>query len=207
MKSKIILGIVWLFLILVFLSCCPAASAKSITTYKDEKTGNQLRIDDNAELLSEEEELQLVEDVRPNLFFGHVAILTINDTSGMETKMHSEIYIKDKFQNEDSTVIVIDMANNAVFIGNQGKNAKRMSMADAKKITDKVCPYISKKNYYKCCKIAAEDIRTSFDKKRQQFMLQAIIGTVCVSLFLLISAVIGVSKQKSENKSQNISSF
>lgn len=126
---------------------------------QDEKTSYTLLIDDQANLLTEEEELQLKEDMKSLLAYGNIAFTSTNYNSS-STSTFARSYYHEHFDTESGTLFVIDMANREIYIFSDGENYRYITNSKAYLITDNIYKYATNEQYYLCAKKAFEQIKT-----------------------------------------------
>ena len=126
---------------------------------EDYESRYSLIIEDDAQLLSEEEEQDLAEVMRDVTRYGHVAFKSI-DENYSSTENYIEDYYAAYFGSDSGTVFLIDMDNRNIWIHSNGAVYKVITKAYANTITDNVYRYASDADYYTCAYKAYEQMTT-----------------------------------------------
>ena len=121
--------------------------------FVNKETDYNIVIEDDAGLLSETEEENLIDDMKPISNYGHVVFKSI-DSNPTTTKSFANDYYYTNFKNESGTVLLIDMDNRNLWIVSSGAVYKTLTTAKANTITDNIYRYASKGDYYTCAKTA-----------------------------------------------------
>ena len=108
----------------------------------------KLVIEDDANLLSEEEKIKLMDDMTPLTEYGHIIFKSINTNPYGNTYKYGKNYYYSNFQNENGTLLLIDMSQREVYIISGGDNYKTITTAKSEIITDNIYRYLSAGNYY-----------------------------------------------------------
>jgi len=112
---------------------------------------------DEADLLTDSEELELLETMKPITFHGNVAFVTVEYNYDSAEDYANEAY-SDLFDENDGTLFLIDMDNRMIYICSDGKIDQKITEAYANTITDNVYRFASKEEYFKCANQAFEQI-------------------------------------------------
>ena len=116
MKNKKILSIIVICLIVVF-----TTTPLTVFAEQDDNVGlYDVIIEDNAELLSDEEEVNLREKMLPISQYGNVAFITTSEKN-YSTEDFTRAYFRNHFGTSSGTVFAIDMYNREIYIFNDGK--------------------------------------------------------------------------------------
>lgn len=155
--------------------------------YVNPDTGYQAVIEDDANLLSEEEEAALQEQLEEITAYGNVAFKTIDDNY-MSTENYARSYYKDMFGTASGTLFLIDMDNRIIWIHSDGAVYKVITTAYANTITDNVYRYASDKAYFVCAQKAFEQILSLLKgQKIAQPMKYISNGLLAILLALLLN--------------------
>lgn len=151
--STVLTGV--LFVIAMFFAFPVTAYGK--TGEVNSNTGYEVLIDDDADLLTSEEELQLAEKMAEVTVYGHAAFVTVdyNTTSAGD---FAEDYFYGNFGYESGTLFLIDMDNREIYIYSDGEVYKIVTKSYANTITDNIYTYASDEEYYTCAYKAFEQI-------------------------------------------------
>lgn len=123
--------------------------------YTNDDNGNYIIIEDDAGLLTSDERLQLVDDMKDISRYGSVAFKTIDQNSST-AKSYAENYSYEMFKNASSMVFLIDMDNRQLIISCTGDIHKTITVAKSNTITDNVYRMASRGDYYGCAKATFE---------------------------------------------------
>ena len=155
--------------------------------YVNPDTGYQTVIEDDAELLSEEEEAALQELLEEITAYGNVAFKTI-DNNYMSTENYARSYYKDMFGTASGTLFLIDMDNRIIWIHSDGAVYKVITTAYANTITDNVYRYASDEEYFVCAQKAFEQMLSLLQgQKIAQPMKYISNGLLAIILALLLN--------------------
>lgn len=155
--------------------------------YVNPDTGYQTVIEDDAELLSEEEEAALQELLEEITAYGNVAFKTI-DSNYMSTENYARSYYKDMFGTASGTLFLIDMDNRIIWIHSDGAVYKVITTAYANTITDNVYRYASDEEYFVCAQKAFEQMLSLLQgQKIAQPMKYISNGLLAIILALLLN--------------------
>lgn len=150
--SKIILLIIIVFSI-------------TINTSAKEKNGYKVIINDEAKLLTTQQEDKLLDKMKLITKYGSVAFKTI-DINKKETEDYAEEYFYDNFDDKESAVLfLIDMDNRVIYIYSDGYIHEIITSKMAEKITKKVAKYATQKKYYECASLTYGYISALLDDK------------------------------------------
>ena len=106
-SAKIILGcLLACFFLLLNGSITCKAEAK---TYTNKSTGYQVIVEDDANLLTDEEETTLGKEMAPITTYGSVAFKSIDYNPYYSTEDYIRSYYRDTFGSTSATVFLIDM--------------------------------------------------------------------------------------------------
>lgn len=185
-----------LLVLLLLLSCCQtvyaddntknddAANNKSV--WKNPETGYVTIIDDNADLLSAQEEAKLLERMKEISQYGHVAFVSISENPYHDSKDYIEYYYYRSFYNESGTVLLIDMDERYIRIYSDGKIEKTITASYADTITDNVYTYASKKDYFTCADKAFDQIlsllKGQWIAQPMKYISNALLATILALL-------------------------
>lgn len=165
--------------------------------------GNHVVIQDDANLLTPEEEEKLSEEMKKITEYGNVLFKTINYNSQGSTAYYARKYYHDTFGNGVSgTMFLIDMQYRMIYIFSDGKLYDVITKSKADIITDNVYRYASREDYYGCASEAFSEIYTLLAGGKINAPMKIIANTI---LSLVIAALIGflLSIWKARLKSPN----
>ena len=137
-------------------------TVKNDYSYVNEETSYKALIDDEANLLTEEEKAQLLENISPLTEYGHVAFASTNNNPS-SVEYFARSYYRSKFSTDSGTIFIIDMSNRKIYIFSDGNNYKIITNSKAYSITDNVYSYASTKEYFKCANEAFSEVKQLLD--------------------------------------------
>lgn len=133
-------------LFLLFASLLAIAPALPATARED----YQIVIQDEADLLTAEEENLLKQDMKPLSEFGHIAFVSVKTNALNSTKKLAEKYYREFFGDATGSLFLIDMQERYIYIFSDGDNYSIISKRRAEVITDNCYRLASKEQYYQC---------------------------------------------------------
>lgn len=159
--------------------------AKNYATNPD--TGFEVIIEDEAELLSEAEELSLAQKMAEVTAYGHAAFVSV-DSNYTSAGSYAEDCYYSFFGYESGTLFLIDMDNREIYIYSDGDVYKTITKSYANTITDNIYTYASDAEYFACAYKAFEQIVTLLKGNRiAQPMKYASNAFLAVLVALLIN--------------------
>lgn len=132
------------------------ASAQAVSGQTEESAEflADIVIEDDADLLSDEEELRLRDDMRPVTEYGAAAFISAYVPSGMGTSEYAQQEYHSLFGTDSGILFLIDMENRNIWIYCDGEIYQTITMGRARTITDNVYRYASEGDYYTCASTA-----------------------------------------------------
>ena len=130
--------------------------------YSNPETKYSAYIDDQANLLTEEEEKKLIETMIPLTKYGHIAFVSINQNH-YSTSGFANQYYHSHFSKQSGSIFLIDMDNREIYIFSDGYNYSVITSAKAYSITDNIYTFASRKEYYSCADAAFSQMKTILD--------------------------------------------
>lgn len=131
---------------------------ENIISEKSE-SGYQLIIDDQADLLSEEEEEKLKQEMVKLTEYGNIAFVSVS-TNNSGTPYFASSYYHSHFGTDSGSIFLIDMDNRQIYIFSDGFNYSIITNSKANIITDNIYTYASYEKYYDCAYHAFEQMDT-----------------------------------------------
>ena len=175
------------------------------TSISENKNGHTLLIEDDANLLTEEEEEKLKEKMKPLTKYGHIVFKSISTNPKYSTKEFANDFYYSKFGNESGTIFIIDMDKRNIWIVSAGENYKHITDSKADIITDNIYRYASRKEYYECAEKAFEQIGIVLDGgKIAEPMRHAsnVVISIVLAFFINFFIVLNASKLKKAANSE-----
>ena len=130
--------------------------------YVNPDTGYSAYIDDQANLLTEQEEKNLIKSMIRLTKYGHIAFVSTYQ-SNSSTYAFSDRYYHSHYQKQSGSIFVIDMYHREIYIFSDGYNYSVITSAKAYSITDNIYSYASQEDYYSCAKEAFGQMNTLLD--------------------------------------------
>ncbi len=149
-------------------------------------TGCRIVVEDEAELLTEEERLELLEEMKKITAYGNAAFLTVDRNDG-STEELARSYYRKQFGTDSGTVFLIDMDNRNIWIHSDGGIYQVITAAYANTITDNVYRYASREDYYGCAREAFRQIQALLEGQKIAQPMKYISN----ALLALILALLG----------------
>ena len=167
-------------------------------------TIDKVILEDDADLLTTEDEAKLIDAMTPLTEYGYIVFKTIN-SNDLSTKAYAENYYYKNFGNQSGTMFLIDMANRNIYICSAGNNYKFITKDKADIITDNTYKYASNKDYYGCALEAFTEMKTILDggkiaepmRYASNIVLSLVIGFLLTFAFVASSMTI---KRSSKSK-------
>lgn len=181
------------------------------SNYREETNGTyKIIIDDGANLLSDEEEIRLLDDMKNLAEFGNVGFVSASSCNN-STKQCAKDYYHDKFQFQSGTVIYVDMQNRIIGIVSEGDNKQLVTDNKATIIIDKYYQYASTGDYYSCAYYSFQDVEKVLRKEKisepmryvTNILLSLILGVFVSFFIILITSKNDTSKKKINKKNYN----
>ena len=175
------------------------------TSISENKNGHTLLIEDDANLLTPEEEEKLREKMKPLTKYGHIVFKSISTHPKYSTKEFANDFYYSKFGNESGTIFIIDMDKRMIYIVSAGENYKHITNSKADIITDNIYRYASRKEYYECAEKAFEQIGIVLDGgKIAEPMRHAsnVVISIVLAFFINFFIVLNASKLKKAANSE-----
>lgn len=199
-SAKIILGclLACFFLLLNGSITCKAETK----TYTNKSTGYQVIVEDDANLLTDEEETALGKEMAP---ITTTEVLLLNPSITILTillRIISEA-ITDTFGSTSATVFLIDMDNRNIWIHSNGTIYETITKSYANTITDNVYKYASDGDYYTCAFTAFGQVNTLLEGRKiaqpMKYISNAFLAVI-IALLLNYFLVRSFSRAKRPSK-------
>ena len=184
---KITIHKLTIFFVLSLLLLCPAIKVYAASpVWTNQDTDYSVIIDDEADLLSEEEESLLALTMRQVTAYGHAAFKSVSSNS-YSTSYFAEKYYHELFGSQSGTLFLIDMDNREIYLFSDGAIYRVVTSSYAYTITDNVYRYASSSNYYLCANEAFSQIHTLLSGHKIAQPMKYISNTL---LALILAALI-----------------
>ncbi len=203
MKNKL-RAAVFTVVLAVLLMPATALAAGSTNTV----TGYSAVIDDQADLLSDSEEEELLGQMAVLTEYCNVAFVSV-ETNAYSTSTYADNYADLNFGTENNLVFVVDMDNRYLYLSAGGQTQYIITNSKANTITDNVYRYASNKDYYTCAVgIYSQCLRVIRGEKIAQPMKYASNAMLAIlaSMLLNFAIVSRASKLKAADRDELIAS-
>ena len=170
----------------------------------EEMNGYKIIIEDEANLLSNEEIEKLKDKMSSLTKYGHAAFVT-TDNNLVSTEMFAKDYYGRNFNEENGTVVVIDMSNRMIYIASNGYNKTIITNGKSDIITDNSYQYATNKQYYECAYKMFDQIYTLLDGGKilePMRHVSNIFVAILSAFFINFMIVISATKIKKEKDSE-----
>lgn len=196
-KNKICLWKILICLLPIFLLsgfCFPKteleAHAKNVSvnlqrSHADSQIGYEVILEDEADLLTEEEEAALLEKMKEVTEYGHAAFVTTDFNSG-SARNYAANHFYEYFGSESGVLFLIDMDNREIYIYSDGAIYRTVTSSYANTITDNVYTYASDAEYFTCAYKAFEQIVSLLAGKKIAQPMKYISNAFLAVLFALL---------------------
>ena len=161
-------------------------------------------IEDDANLLTDSEKRQLMEDMRPLSKYGNIVFKSVS-VNPVNVETFARTYYISKFGHESGSVFVIDMDNRQIAIASYGNNERVITNNKADIITSNVYRYATNQNYYMCAKKAYEQMYTLLEGgKVAEPMRYAsnIVLSLVLAFFIGFFRILATSKIKKADQNE-----
>ena len=162
--------------------------------YTNPDTGYSLIILDDLDLLTAEEEMWLIEDMKPVTEYGSIAFWSTDQTARDEIDQ-ARVKRKELFEFESASVFVINMDIRKLTIQSYGNIYDNINDSYARSITDNVSHYATDKKYYNAASEVYQQIYKVMNgldipepMKITGYVIMSIIIGLTVALSLAFSA-------------------
>ena len=153
---------------------------------------DRLVVEDNADLLTSEEEEKLISDYSAITEYMDAAFVSTSHSPGT-TSAYAEAYAIEHFGNEPAILFLIDMDDREIYVYANGRAQKTISKADARAITDNIYKSASRGEYFNCADEAFNQIYTKCEGGRLARPVKHITNAlIAVLLGILINYLITV---------------
>jgi uncharacterized protein len=193
-KNVLFAGVMALSLFAGFTGLSKDSYAKGYEAYKNPDTGYTVVIEDEASLLSESEELALIDVMIPLTKYGCIGFVSTNYNNTSQ-KYYAEARSHENFgRMVPQSVFLIDMDNRQIYIYSDNANYKVITDAKATYITDNIYKDATAGDYYLCAYRAYEQMYTLLNggqiNEPMRHISAALLGILFSMLicFIIISA-------------------
>lgn len=175
-----------------------------ILTYTNSETQYQVVIQDDAELLSDEQRADLMEQMKEITAYGHVAFVT-TEHNDHTAEQYCNYIINTYFgkQKVSVTMVLIDMENRYIRVQSDGEINEIVDDDYADTITDNIYKYASNKDYYGCAKEAFTEILALLQGESiaqpMKYISNALLALILAVLIMFVVVTIAVRQAAPSN--------
>ena len=166
----------------------------------------QVIIEDDADLLTAEEETKLKDKMYKLSEYGNIIFKSINENN-TTTESYARNYYHENFSTESGSVFLIDMHNRNIYIFSDGANYNTITNSKALIITDNVYQYATNQEYYTCAEEAFSQMESLLAGQKiaepMRHTSNAVIAIV-LAFFINFFIVLGASRIKKAEQSEII---
>ena len=168
--------------------------------------GYHVAIEDNAGLLSESQEQELLKQLEELTGYGNMGIATNEEYNSDASVLARSKYI-DLFGETNGTIFLIDMYNRRIQIFSGGTMYRTITTAKANEITDNIYTYATAGDYYRAASKAFEQIKIVLEGGRIVTpMKYATNAAFAIGLALLVNFIIITSQRKKSKAANSLTS-
>ena len=153
--NKTVFRIMALVLMMITLASISAVSVFAQSTYSTV-------IEDDADLLDPEEEIELEDKMSEILEYGNAAFVTV-DSNNTDASTYASQKYYELFGSDSGVLFLIDMDNRRLQIYSDGEIYKTITKTRANEVTDNVYTYATKGDYYTAAYEAFDQIGSILD--------------------------------------------
>jgi uncharacterized protein len=181
-----------------------------IIEYTNPNTKYRVVIQDEADLLTPEEEERLKDTMIGITEYGHVGFVTINKNEHYTASSYARYYSHQVFGSYvSSTVFLIDMDTRNIYLFNNGDIEKKISANKSDVITDNTFRYAKNKEYYNCANETFRQVNTLLNGGKINEPMKHIsnfVMSIAISVLLGYIIVSGATKIKKQIVTNNYAS-
>lgn len=182
--------------------------AQPSTAMAEETSDYDIIIEDNADLLTDEEEADLLEVMKPISTHGHVAFISIETNPDNDAEEYARGVYQAYFGDDSGTLFLIDMDTRYIWIHSDGMIYRTITTAYANTITDNVYDYASDEDYYLCASKAFSQINTLLEGRHiaqpMKYISNALLAML-IALLVNYFLAMALSRSKKPSTSQLLS--
>lgn len=160
----------------------------------------QVKIIDDADLLTDSEETQLKEAMNKTADYCNALFVTANNVVSSTSDYAKTTYNRE-FGTKNGVLFLIDMSNREIYIYAHGVAYQTITKTNAYTITDNVYSYASGENYYECANNAFEQINVLLEGGRINRPMKYISN---ILLALIISVLFNFWLLKKTSKVEDL---
>ncbi|MCR4807230.1 MAG: TPM domain-containing protein [Lachnospiraceae bacterium] len=125
---------------------------------KNDASGYEILVDDEAGLLSHDEEKQLVDDMKDCSDHGFILFVSADENSYGNVESYAQDYYRSRIPDENGVMLLIDMDTRKICVYSEGDLQHVVTNSKANIITDNIYTYAHDGDYYTTARIGFEQI-------------------------------------------------
>ncbi|MBP3707774.1 MAG: TPM domain-containing protein [Clostridia bacterium] len=192
----------WIMAFLLFGFINPVL-AVTTDMYENSDTGYKVIIEDDANLLSYNEEQSLADSMEKLTEYGNIAFKSISKNGYGSASRYAEKYYHETFGKESGTVFLIDMSQRKIYIFSDGQNYKTITKSKAETITDNVYKHASNKEYFECADEAYSQMYTILEGGKIAEPMKY-ISNALIAVMLALFANFAIFKIATKNRAASV---
>lgn len=157
----------------------------------------EIRISDDADLLSADEEAELYTSMEPITKYGNAMFMSTNDSLGSDPEGNAEAAYETAFGSTDGMIFFIDMNNRVLTLYSRGSVYHVITKGYARTITDNVYSYASDGDYLACAQEAFAEADTLLEGGRISQPMRLITNVLLAFIFAFLAAFLILTVQRS----------
>ena len=171
--------------------------------WENSETGYFVLLQDDAELLSSDEEAQLAKEMRTITAYGNAVLKTISYNS-YSASSYAEDFYYDIFGQRNGTLFLIDMDNRELYLFNSEDISYTITSSYSNTITDNVYRYASKEDYYTCASKTFEQVQSLLAGRRiaqpMKYICNALLALILAALLNYFVAMRTANSAKASSR-------
>jgi uncharacterized protein len=125
---------------------------------KNEATGYEILIDDAADLLSYDQEKQLVDYMKDCSDYGFILFVSTQENKFATVDDWAQDYYRSRIPDENGVMLLIDMDKRKICVYSEGSLQRVVTSSKANIITDNIYRYATEGDYYTTARVGFEQI-------------------------------------------------
>ena len=130
---------------------------------KNDESGYEILVDDAADLLTYDEEKQLVDDMKDCSEHGFILFVSTDENNFYSVDDYAEDYYRARIPDENGVMLLIDMDKRKICVYSEGSLQNVITPSKANIITDNIYTYASDGDYYTTASRGFEQIATTLN--------------------------------------------
>lgn len=182
------------------------AASYSQAVFTNAATTYSAYIDDSEDLLSDREEQQLVQSMKPITNYGGVAFVSCAP-HGQSTSSYARERYRDYFGSDSGMLFMVDMADRNIWIHCNGEIYKVVTKSYANTITDNIYIYATRGDYYGCAAAAYDQAFTLLEGGKVARPMKHVTNALMAIIIALIMNYLLVLGQNRQPRAADVEVF